>query len=61
MSYKYGAHCKARNFNVVYIYIYMYIHIQVYMDIRLATLFLIAAQCFSIESMQKVFLYHSCV
>jgi hypothetical protein len=30
MSYIYGAPCKARNFNVVYIYIYM--------DLRLATL-----------------------
>jgi hypothetical protein len=31
MSYIYGAPCKARNFNVVYIYIY------IYMDLRLAT------------------------
>jgi hypothetical protein len=29
MSYNYGASCKARNFNVVYI---------IYMDLRLATL-----------------------
>jgi hypothetical protein len=30
LMYIYGAHCKARNFNVVYIYIYI--------DLRLATL-----------------------
>jgi hypothetical protein len=34
MSYIYGAPCKARNFNVIYILVYIYI----YMDLRLETL-----------------------
>jgi hypothetical protein len=52
MSYIYGAPCKARNFNVIY------------MDLCLATLkaaSFFTAKCFKIESMQKVFLGHSCV
>jgi hypothetical protein len=56
MSYMHGASCKARNFNVVYIYIYrpMFGNTE-------SCLFLFAAQSFNIESMQKVFLCHSCV
>jgi hypothetical protein len=51
--YIYGARCKARNFNVVYIWTQF--------DSAESRLFLFVAQCFNIESMQKVFLCHSCV
>jgi hypothetical protein len=51
MSYIYGAPCKARNFNV-YIWTYVW---------QRWKLSLFAAQCFNIESVQKVFLCHSCV
>jgi hypothetical protein len=56
MSYIYGAPCKSRNFNVVYIYMY-----EPTFGNAESRLFLFAAQCFNIESMQKVFLWHSCV
>jgi hypothetical protein len=56
MSYIYGAPCKARNFNVVYIYIYA----PTFGNAE-SSLFLFAAQCFNTESMQKVILCHSCV
>jgi hypothetical protein len=52
MSYR--APCKARNFNVVYIYGPTFGNAE-------SRLFLFAAQCFNIESMEKVFLCHSCV
>jgi hypothetical protein len=52
--YIYGAPCTARNFNVVYIYGPMFGNAE-------SRLLLFAAQCFNIESMQKVFLCHSCV
>jgi hypothetical protein len=58
MSYIYGASCKARNFNVVYIYIYIY---ELRFGNAESRLLLFAAQCFNIESMQKGFLCHSCV
>jgi hypothetical protein len=45
---------KARNFNVVYIYGPAFGNAE-------SRLFLFAAQCFNIESMQKVILWHSCV
>jgi hypothetical protein len=54
MSYIYGAPCKARNFNVVYIYGLTFGNAK-------SRLFLFAAQCFNTESMQKVFLCHSYV
>jgi hypothetical protein len=54
MSYIYGAPCKARSFNVIYIYGPTFGNAE-------SRLFLFAAQCFNIESIQKVFLYHSCV
>jgi hypothetical protein len=54
MSYIYGAPCKARNFNVVYIYGPTFGNAE-------SRLFLFAAQCFNAESMQKVILCHSCV
>jgi hypothetical protein len=54
MSYIYGAPCKDRNFNVIYIYGPTF-------DKAESRLFLFAAQCFNIESMQKVFLWHSCI
>jgi hypothetical protein len=54
MSYIYGAPCKARNLNVVYIYGPTFGNAE-------SRLFLFAAQCFNIESMQKVILCHSCV
>jgi hypothetical protein len=55
----------------VYIYIYMELLVKpetltsyIYVDLRLCNaesrLFLFSAQCFNIESMQKVFLCHSC-
>jgi hypothetical protein len=56
MSYTYGAPCKARNFNVVYIYIYG----PTFGNAE-SRLFLFTAHCFNIESMQKLFLCHSCV
>jgi hypothetical protein len=56
MSYIYGAPCKARNFNVVYIYIYIYGPTFGNAESRL---FLFDIQCFNIESMQKTFLCHS--
>jgi hypothetical protein len=60
--YIYGVHCKARNFNIVYIYIYIYIYIYgLTFGNAENRLFLFAAQCFNIESMQKVILWHSCV
>jgi hypothetical protein len=52
--YIYGAPCKARNFKFVYIYGPTFGNAE-------SRLFLSAAQCFNTESMQKVFLYHSCV
>jgi hypothetical protein len=65
MSYIYGAPCKARNFNVVYIYIYyIYIYKHTYeltFGNAKSSLFLFAAQCFNIKPMEKVFLCHSCV
>jgi hypothetical protein len=48
----YGAPCKARNFNVVYMYGLEFGNAE-------SRLFLFDAQCFNIESMQKVFLCHS--
>jgi len=54
MSYIYGAPSKARNFNVVYIYGPTFGNAE-------SRLFLFAAQCFNTESMQKVFLCHSCM
>jgi hypothetical protein len=54
MSYIYGSPCKARNFNVIHIYGPTFGNTE-------SRLFLFAAQCFNIESMQKVFLCHSCV
>jgi hypothetical protein len=54
MSYIYGAPCKARNFNVVFL------HGPTFGNAE-SRLFLFAAQCFNIESMQKVFLCHSYV
>jgi hypothetical protein len=56
MSYIYGDPCKAKNFNVVYIYIY-----GATSGNAESRLFLFAAQCFNIESMQKVTPWHSCV
>jgi hypothetical protein len=50
--YIYGAPCKARNFNA---------YIWTYVGNAESRLFLFAAQCFNIESMQKVFLCHICV
>jgi hypothetical protein len=52
MSYIYGVPCKARNINVVY---------GPTFGNAESRLFLFAAQCFDIESIQKVFLCHSCV
>jgi hypothetical protein len=54
MSYINGAPCIARNFNVVYIYIYIYISGLTCGNAE-SRLFLFAAQCFNIESMQKNF------
>jgi hypothetical protein len=54
MSFIYGAPSKARNFNVVYIYGPMFGNAE-------SSLFLFAAQCFNIESIQKVFLSQLCV
>jgi hypothetical protein len=51
MSYIYGAPCKARNFNIIYILIYVWQR----------RLFLFAAQCFNTESVQNVILWHSSV
>jgi len=53
MSYIYGAPSKARNANVVYIWTCVWQ--------RWNSLFLFAAQCFNIESMQRGFLCHICV
>jgi hypothetical protein len=50
----YGAPFKAKNFNVVYIYGLMFGNAE-------SRLFLFAAQCLNIESMQKILLCHSCV
>jgi hypothetical protein len=54
ISYIYGVPCKTRNFNVIYIYGLTFGNAE-------NRLFLFAAQCFNIESMQKVILCHSCV
>jgi hypothetical protein len=54
MSYIYGAPCKARNFNIVYVY-------GLTFGNTASRRFLFAAQCFNTELMQKVFLCHSCV
>jgi hypothetical protein len=54
MSYIYGAPCKARNVIVVYIYVPTFGNAE-------SRLFLFTAQWFNTESIQKVFLYHSCV
>ena len=48
----YGAPCKARNANVVYMWTYVWQ--------RWNSLFLFAAQCFNTESMQRGFLCHIC-
>jgi hypothetical protein len=51
-------------FLTLYIYIYMDIYIYIYgltFGNAESRLFLFAAQCFKIESMQKVFLCQSCV
>ena len=53
MSYIYGAPSKARNANVVYIWTYVWQSWN--------SLFLLAAQCFNTESMQRGFLCHICV
>jgi hypothetical protein len=53
--YIYGAPCKARNFNV-----YIYICGRMFGNAE-SRLFLLAAQCFNIESMLKFILWHSCV
>jgi hypothetical protein len=58
MSYRYGAPCKARNFNIVYIYIYM---CGLTFGNAERRLFHTAAQCFNVKSMQKFILWHSCV
>jgi hypothetical protein len=52
--YIYGAPCKARNFNVVYIYGPTF-------DNAESSLFLFAAQCFNTESVQEIILWHSYV
>jgi hypothetical protein len=54
MLYIYGAPYKARDFNVVYIYEPTFGNAE-------NRLFLFAAQCFNIESTQKVIPWHSCV
>jgi hypothetical protein len=54
MSYISGAPYKERNFNIVYIYRRAFGNAE-------SRLFLFTAQCFNIESMQKVFLCHGCV
>jgi hypothetical protein len=54
MLYIYGAPCKARNVNVVYIYGPTFGNAE-------SRLFLFAPQCFTNESMQKVILWHICV
>jgi hypothetical protein len=54
MSYIYGAPCKARNLNVVYIYGLRFGNAE-------SRLFPFAAQCFITESMQKVILFQLCV
>jgi hypothetical protein len=48
-----GAPCKARNFNV-------FIYGPTF-DNAESRLYLFAAQCVNIESMQEVILWHSCV
>jgi hypothetical protein len=50
MSNIYGAPRKVRNFNVLYTF-----------GNAESRLFLLAAECFNTESVQKVFLCHSCV
>jgi hypothetical protein len=52
--YIYKTPSKARHFNVVYIYGPTFGNAE-------SRLFLLAAQCFNIDSMQKVILCHSCV
>jgi hypothetical protein len=54
MSYIYGASCKAKHFNVVYVYGPKFGNAE-------SRLFLFAAQCSNTESMQKVILWHSCM
>jgi hypothetical protein len=54
--YIYGAPCKATNYNFIYTRIY-----RPTFGNAESRLFLFAAQCFNIESMQKAFLCHSCV
>jgi hypothetical protein len=58
--YIYGAPCKDRNFNVVYMCIYIYTHGPMFGNAD-SRIFLFAAQCFNTESVQKVILWHSCV
>jgi hypothetical protein len=53
MSYIYGALCKARNFNIVW-------NGPTFGNTE-SRLFLFASQCSNTESMQNVFLWHSCV
>jgi hypothetical protein len=60
MLYIYGAPCKARNFNIVYICMYIYMYGPMSGNAE-SHLFLFAAQCFKTESMHKVILWHSCV
>jgi hypothetical protein len=54
LMYIYGAPGKDKNFNVVYIYGPTFGNAK-------RRLFVIAAQCFNTESMQKVILWHSCM
>jgi hypothetical protein len=49
----YGAPCKARNFNVVYI-----VYRPTFGNAE-SRLILFVAECFNTESMQKVILWHS--
>jgi hypothetical protein len=55
MSYISGAPCNARNFDVVYT-----VYGRTFGKAE-SSLFLFAAQCLNIESMQKRLLFHSCV
>jgi hypothetical protein len=57
MSHIDGAPCKARNFNVVCVCVYIYIYGLKFGNTE-GHLFLFSAQCFNIESMQKVILWH---
>jgi hypothetical protein len=54
MSYKRGAPCKARNFNVVYIYIYIWTYVE-------SRLFLFAAQCFNANQCRNYPVAQLCV